>query len=185
MNPALSIFENLPASRRQALHFVLIPLLWLSAPGPVMAQTYAPGTHEIASPAGDVRVSSGFVSHLGPHSFHAYTIMFRPAGDTTWHQVPIVEDPAEPELTFVVARTATPDFTTGDALVVADAAGIALIVARLQYERTPYDDDAHVGASAYRLMQLEDESRWILRKDDTFAAPPGRSVEQVLASMQN
>ncbi len=164
---------------------MLIPLLWLSAPGPVMAQTYAPGTHEIASPAGDVRVSSGFVSHLGPHSFHAYTIMFRPAGDTTWHQVPIVEDPAEPELTFVVARTATPDFTTGDALVVADAAGIALIVARLQYERTPYDDDAHVGASAYRLMQLEDESRWILRKDDTFAAPPGRSVEQVLASMQN
>lgn len=187
LNPPLTASspETFLVLRKQAIRLVFFSALWLLALGPAIAQMYASGVHEIASPDGDIRVTSGFVSHLGPHAFHVYTFMFRPIGDATWHQVPIVESPAEPELRFVVPRTATADFTTADALVVSDTAGIVLLVARLQYARTPYDDDAHVRTTFYRLTHLEDERRWILQEDHAVAAASGRSVEQVLESMRN
>lgn len=160
---------------------ILIGTLWLmSAFGAAIAQSYPAGEHALESRLGEVRINSGFVSNFNVHTFYVYTFMFQPAGETLWHQLPIVRDTSDPTMEFVLTRTATADFTMRDAQVFTDAEGLALAVAQLHYEATPYDDDAHVGVETFRLHRLEEEGRWIFKKEGTDSAAPGLSVEDAL-----
>lgn len=154
-------------------------LLWCAIGG-ASAQNYPAGEHALESDLGEVRINSGFVSHLNAHAFYVYTFLFRPTGEKTWHQLPIVRDPADPELKFIVTRTATGDFTTRDAKVVADASGVTLSVAQLRFDSTPYDDDASVQLEIFRLRHLEEEGRWLFERERESRAAAGRTVEDAL-----
>ncbi|MGY0611516.1 hypothetical protein [Luteimonas sp. A501] len=162
------------------MHRFLVTALLLCAVGSASAQNYASGEHVLDSAQGELRINVGLVSHLNAHTFHVYTFQFRPSGETAWHQLPLVRDAADPALDFILTRTATADFTTRDARLAVDGPAPGLAIAALEYEDTPYDDDARVRVETFALKRLDEEGRWIFERQGESLAAPGTTIEEAL-----
>lgn len=162
--------------------FLLLGMCIANAAG---AQQYAPGSTDIKTPQGVMRVTSGLVNHLNAHSFHVYTFQYKKSdASSVWNQLPLLDKVAAPPTGFVFRATSTADFPLRDARVVVESGKVALYVAQLKFEDTPYDDSASVELRRYLLKQQPDEERWVLLFDSTRQLPKGVDVEQALAGLE-
>lgn len=158
----------------------------LLAVAPAWAQQYSGGSHRIVTPQGTLVINSGFVNNLNVHTFHVYSFLLKPSGDSDdgWQQVPVVESREDGALKFTLTTANTADFTLRDAKVAVVDGRVVLLVAHRRYKDTPYDDDASVEVRRYELRQTQDEERWIFQWISTWDAGGKASVEQALTSQQ-
>ena len=148
----------------------------------VQAQSFAPGTTEIETLPGLLRVQSGIVGNLNAHDFHVYSFQLKARGaNESWNQVPLVVT-GHHNLQFVVTTAATADFATRDVSIRQSGSRVVLTVAQLRFENTPYDDDAWVELRRYKLRHLTDENRWVFEQVDVQRAPQGTTVDSFIAS---
>lgn len=162
----------------------LLMLLCLGLVPVAHAQQYAPGSTDISTSQGTVRINSGYVSHFNANSFHVYSFQYHPAADATvWNQLPLLPTLNAAPTEFLVKATATADFPLRDARVLVESNEVVLYVAQLKYKETPYDDATSVELQRYLLRQQADEERWAWVLDATRVLPKGVDVTQALSRL--